>query len=448
MNFIQSQQLQINNVKLPNRLALPGHFEHILQKTKTREAKKSTLALIPVFYINLDRFSRINNTFGNRVGDDVLRTLAQRLLTGLRPHETLAYLSANEFAVVCAAAPHVQAVTKRAQTFLDCISQPIEIEQQDLFITASVGVALYPSDGLTIERLLQQANKAMLSAKQQGGNQYRFYTSADKITLISSNSLTLEADLRHALEREEFELYYQPQINLRTEKITGAEALLRWNHPQRENISPATFIPIAEESGLVEPIGEWTLHRACQQTFRWHQAGFNDFHMAVNLSGRQFKQLNLHQNLIKILMQARLNPRFLKLELTESILIENATENLHKLNLLKSLGFQIAIDDFGTGYSSFSYLKQFPFDILKIDRCFIQNIHQDAVNAAITTAIISMAHQLDLKVIAEGVENQAELEFLQQQQCDEVQGYFVGPPLPQEEFEELLANNLKSPVEP
>jgi EAL domain-containing protein (putative c-di-GMP-specific phosphodiesterase class I) len=252
--------------------------------------------------------------------------------------------------------------------------------------------------------------------------------------------------LRHALERDELSVHYQPQVNLQTGEIFGAEALVRWQHPERGSISPAKFIPIAEETGLIGAIGEWVLKTACQQTRRWQQAGFAGLRIAVNLSSRQFKQPDLRQRLMRILAETGLDAQWVELELTESMLVQNTDEAIRQLRDLKALGVEIAIDDFGTGYSSLSYLQQFPFDVLKIDRCFIQNVKSDANKAAITQAIVQMAKSLNLKSIAEGVETEAELSFVQQQQCHAIQGYFFSAPVPAEAFQQLLSTGKRLPL--
>jgi EAL domain-containing protein (putative c-di-GMP-specific phosphodiesterase class I) len=263
---------------------------------------------------------------------------------------------------------------------------------------------------------------------------------------LISNDLSLEADLHHAVENGELALYYQPKIDLKTQTIVSIEALLRWHHPKLGLIFPNKIIPLAEASGLIESIGEWVLKIACNQTKIWHKAGFDFLRIAINLSGHQFKQSDLFHKLTQLLFESNLDTQFLELELTEQILVENVQANIQKLNLIKKLGIQISLDDFGTGYSSLGYLHQFPFDILKIDRCFITNIDKNPKNAVITKSIIEMAHQLDLKVIAEGIETEAELNFLVEHQCDEVQGYIFARPLPKEEFEKLLFSKQSFPI--
>lgn len=310
------------------------------------------------------------------------------------------------------------------------------LDRREIFLTASLGVAVYPWDSTEIEQLLQKAYQAMSQSKQKGGNQYKFYQAT--VEEEAADILALETDLRYALGRKELQLHYQPQISLRTGQIIGVEALIRWYHPHQGIISPAIFIPLAEQTGLINGIGEWVLERACQQMKTWQQKKLAVSRVAVNLSGRQFSRDNLGEILIKILKKTQLDSHCLELELTESTLVADLELTIRQLNTLKSLGLKISVDDFGTGYSSFSYLQKFPFDILKIDGSFIKDINENRKNAAITKALIQMAHQLNLKVIAEGVETQKELNFLINHKCDEVQGYFFSPPLSVDDFEQLL----------
>jgi EAL domain-containing protein (putative c-di-GMP-specific phosphodiesterase class I) len=289
--------------------------------------------------------------------------------------------------------------------------------------------------------LIQQADAAMQAAQKQGGNSYEFYDT--RMRVGSANQLLLEANLRHALERSEFQLYYQPKVSLVTGQIVGAEALIRWFSSSQGFVPPSEFIPLAEETGLIIPLDEWVITTACNQVKQWQLAKYPSLQVAVNLSGVQFHQNDLIERVAQILQQTQLDPQYLELELTEGVLMQNTDATTLKLDQLKDLGLQIAIDDFGTGYSSLSYLKQFSFDTLKIDRAFVQNISDDSKNAAITTAMIQMAHDLQLKVIAEGVETTSELAFLQQQACDEMQGYFFSRPVPAPEFEQFLASGKR-----
>jgi diguanylate cyclase (GGDEF)-like protein len=430
---------------LPNQLSLREQFKQVQSQDISDEK------LVTVLCLDLDRFNQINDNLGQAVADVLLKAVAERIKTCVGSSGIVARLNTTQFAIILAFAQqdacstqYKREVGNLAQTLLNSLSQTFELAKQELFITASIGIALYPRDGTEIEQLLNHANTALTQAKQHGGNQYQFYSTAFNIG--SSDRLALQSSLRHALERQELLLYYQPQVNLKTGQIVGAEALVRWQHPERGLISPDKFIPIAEETGLIVPIGEWVLKTACQQTKVWQNAGFSDLRIAVNLSSRQFSQIDLRHQLVAILMETGLDPKYIELELTESMLVHNTEVAIRRLNALKSLGVKIAIDDFGTGYSSLSYLQQFPFDILKIDRCFIQNITDNPNNAAITKAIIEMAKTLNLKLMAEGVETEAELSFVCQNHCDGMQGYLFSRPLPSHDFEQLLKKNKRLPL--
>jgi len=398
-------------------------------------AQVDSSRLVPVLYLGLDRFKRINANLGHDNGDLLIKAVAERLQACIVSY-AIGRCKADQFALILPPVQQKKAAADVAKTILESLSQAFTLKTQEVFITASIGIAFYPKDGWEMDQLLHNANRAMEQVKQQGGNQYGFYKVA--VSINTSDRLALETDLRYALEREELQLHYQPQVNLQSGKIVGAEALLRWYHPQRGLVSPAKFIPLAEELGLIESIGDWVLSAACQQIQTWHTAGFGLLRIAVNLSARQFNQPHLRHRLVKILADTSLDPQYLELELTESILVQNPEIAIKRLNALKALNIQIAIDDFGTGYSSLSYLQQFPFDILKIDQCFVRNLTTDAKTAAIITAIIQMAHSLNLKVVAEGVETEAELTFLRQHQCDDIQGYLFSRPLSVPDFEKLL----------
>ena len=420
---------------LPNRLSLRERFKQV------QLAGNKDEQVLTIICLGLDRFNQINDNLGYTFGNLLLKAVAQRLTASVDSQDIVARLNTDQFAIILTTIQQKKDVAKVAQSLLEKLSQTFNVSGQEIFITASIGITLYPRDGAEIEQLLNHASTAMLKAKQQGGDQYEFYTAAFNIG--SSDRIALQTSLRYALEREELQVYYQPQVNLKTGQIVGAEALVRWQHPERGLISPDKFIPIAEETGLIVPIGEWVLQTACKQTKIWQNAGFSSLRIAVNLSSRQFSQLDLRHQLVQILMDTGLDPKYIELELTESMLVQNTEVAIRRLNALKSLGVQIAIDDFGTGYSSLSYLQQFPFDILKIDRCFIRNITDNSNNAAITKAIIEMAKSLDLKLIAEGVETEAELSFVCQQNCDGMQGYLFSRPVPTQEFYQLLTTGKR-----
>ena len=413
---------------LPNQLSLREQFKQIKLNHEQ--------PLMTIMCVGLDRFNQINDDLGHTVGDRLLQAVAQRLVNGVTSEDYVARLGSGQFALILPTTPHKKDAVFVAQTLLEQFSQTFAIDHQEIFVTASIGMALYPRDGRDIEQLLNQANKAMFQAKQQGGNCHQFYSIA--LSKGTSDRVALKTSLRYALERDELQVYYQPQLDLETGKIIGAEALLRWEHPERGLVSPIKFIPLAEETGLILPIGEWVLKTACQQTRHWQKVGYPNLRIAVNLSGRQFQQLDLRHRLVKIFTETGLRPEYLELELTESMLVENTDVAIRRLQALKALGVEIAIDDFGTGYSSLSYLQQFPFDTLKIDRCFIRNIQDNPSQAAITQAIIEMAKTLKLKIVAEGVETEAELAFVMQHHCHAMQGYLFSKPLPTKDLESLL----------
>lgn len=425
---------------LPHRLSLRERFNQLLGEwgIGNQEPNSHSPLMIPVLCLGLDQFNRINDNLGYEFGDLLLQAVAERITTRVGNLHTVVRLNGDQFAIIPTPVAQKKAAANFAQTLLETFKQSFLLQHREVFITPSIGLALYPRDSCEIDQLLQCAKKAMVRTGQQGGNNYEFYTAAFNIGAY--DSLALETELRQALEHKEFQLHYQPQVCLQTGQIVGAEALIRWYHPQQGPISPAKFIPLAEETGLIVPLGDWVLKSAIEQAYAWHKAGFRSLRVAVNLSGRQFNQLYMRQRLIELLADAGLAPQYLELELTESILVENAEVAVRRLNALKAIGIRIAIDDFGTGYSSLSYLQQFPFDVLKIDQCFVRDINKNTKNAAIATAIIQMAHQLHLQVIAEGVETEAELAVLKQHQCNEMQGYLFSRPLPAAEFEKLLTS--------
>ena len=443
-NKSQSISLKQSNynliTQLPNRLYLQEKFSQTLEQQNAdinlQYNELHDFKIATIIYLNIDRFYRINNNLGHKYGNLLLQQIAQRLQTILSDEVLIAHLNADEFAIVFFAVENRQQILQSINRVTQQFERPFLLNKREIFLTTSIGIAVYPWDSTEIEQLLQKAYQAMSQAKQQGGNQYKFYQPT--VEKEESDILTLETDLRYALGRKELQLYYQPQISLKTGSIVGVEVLIRWHHPHKGIISPSIFIPLAEQTGLINSIGEWVLFKACQQMKTWQLKSLAVDRIAVNLSGRQFNQADLGKILIKILKRTQLDSHCLELELTESTLIADLDLTIRQLNTLKSLGIKISVDDFGTGYSSFSYLQNFPFDILKIDRSFIKNIDQNRKNAAITKALIEMAHQLNLKVIAEGVETKKELSFLRKNKCDEVQGYFFSPPLSVGEFELLL----------
>jgi diguanylate cyclase (GGDEF)-like protein len=420
---------------LPNQRLLQKQFNQI-QAQLNGQAQ-----LLPLLLIGLDQFSQINEAFGHAFSNLLLKAVAERLVTWVKglghPINTLACLNTEQFTLLLKPMQCQQDAAKMAQTILGLLAQPFELNGHKVFITASIGITLYPNDSGEFCSLATNAEMAMNRAKQRGGNHYQFYTPDMQVSPFER--LALEASLRHALERSEFQVYYQPQVDLKTGQIISAEALVRWCHPEHGLISPAKFIPLAEATGLIVPLGEWVLRTACTQAKAWQLANFVPLQVAVNLSVRQFNQPNLSQKVARILQETGLEPQFLDLELTESMLMQDTEAAIKTMIELKALGISISIDDFGIGYSSLSYLQKFCFDTLKIDQCFVRNIDSNPGNAAITAAVTQMAHSLNLKVIAEGVETELELACLRQQQCDAMQGYLFSRPILAIEFEKLLA---------
>jgi diguanylate cyclase (GGDEF)-like protein len=418
---------------LPNRSLLREQLNQVLDK------QKELPAIIPVITLSLDRINRINSTLGHDIGDSVLCKVAQRLSNCRENISIVARLEAAEFAIVIQPVTEKQDAAKIAQNILDIVAQPMIINGSELYLTASIGISLSPNDASDGDQLLKNAYTAMYDSQQQGGNNYQFYMA--KVADSSINIFTQETCLRNALKRSEFEVYYEPQIEIKTGKIIGAEALVRWNHPERGRVSPAEFIPMAEEMGLITPLGEWVLETACRQTKAWQTQGLPPLRVAVNLSARQFEQKNLTERVSQILRETNLDPKCLELELTEGLILQDEMAAHEAFTVWRDMGIKIAIDDFGTGYSSLSYPKRFPFDAIKIDKSFIRDIADDRQNAAITIAIIQMAHYMNMTVIAEGVENESELAFLCAHGCDEIQGYFFSRALPRAEFEALLKSD-------
>jgi diguanylate cyclase (GGDEF)-like protein/PAS domain S-box-containing protein len=416
--------------QLPNRVLFMDRLGQALAGAARNQRTAAVLVL------DLDNFKGINDTLGHETGDSLLKTAAGRLSSCVRACDTFARLGGDEFAVVLTEIAQRMDASRVAQRMLTVLSEPFAAQDQALSVTGSIGITLYPKDGVDAKTLLKHAEAAMYQAKDRGRNRYRHYSKALGARVVSR--LRLENDLRRALAQEEFELHYQPQVELVSNRITALEALLRWRRPGSEAlVSPAEFIPIAEQSGLIVPIGEWALRSACAQSRAWQAQGFGPLRVAVNISARQFHQPNVKRTVDRILAATGLDPTCLELELTESLLQNTAVETV--LHALRTSGIKIAIDDFGTGYSSLSYLKRFSIDRLKIDRSFVQGVPEDADNAAIVKAIISMAHSLELEVTAEGVETVAQAEFLRSLGCDAMQGYLISKPLPPAELHGILA---------
>jgi diguanylate cyclase (GGDEF)-like protein/PAS domain S-box-containing protein len=418
---------------LPNRLLFRQLLEQAIHDAN-RERKS-----IAVLFIDLDRFKLINDTVGHDGGDIVLRQVAGRLRQCLREADLLSRFGGDEFAALLREIDDPEAARATAQRVLAAVAQPYEVNSEKYHLSASVGISIYPGDSPDATALLRNAELAMYRAKDQGKNNFQFHS--PQMNARSLEYVVLERSLRRAIELDEFMIHYQPQVELASGRIVGAEALLRWNLPEVGMIPPGKFIPLAEETGLIVPIGRLVLMRACVAARRWQEAGLRDFRIAVNLSPRQFNQSDLVLDVIGILEDSRLPPQNLELEITESMVMANPERATAILRELRNVGVHLSIDDFGTGYSSLGYLKSFPVHALKIDRSFIQDVPADPDDVAITHAIIAMGHSLRLEVVAEGVETPEQFEFLRGHDCDLMQGYLVAKPMPEEAFSRLLAEH-------
>jgi diguanylate cyclase (GGDEF)-like protein/PAS domain S-box-containing protein len=395
--------------------------------------------IVAVMFIDLDRFKIINDTLGHDVGDEMLQAAAQRLKCCIRDEDTLARMGGDEFTVVLPQLQHADSATLVAKKILDELEHPFVVAGKELFISCSVGIALYPYDGLEAGDLAKNADVAMYAAKNQGGNAYQFYSQA--MNAKASIRLEMDSSLRYALERGELVLYYQPQVDVNTMRIEGVEALLRWRHPVRGLVPPADFIPLAEESGIIVPISEWVLRTACAQAKAWMDQG-SEVTVGVNLSAVHFGHSNLFDAIRSVLEETGLRPGLLDLELTESTVMVHGEETIAILQRLKALGVSLSLDDFGTGYSSLAYLTRFPIDTLKIDRSFINEITREESGLTLVSTIIAMAHSLRMHVVAEGVDSAEQLRLLRDYRCGTFQGYYFSEPLPADAMTELLRKNL------
>jgi len=407
---------------LPNRTLFRDRLEHAMAHARRYNH------LVVLMFLDVDRFKAINDSLGHLVGDQLLQAVSERLRSCAREGDTVARLGGDEFTIVMEGVSDISDADAVAKKVIEAMSRSYVLEGHDVFVTASIGITIYPSDSDDIDSLIRNADTAMYRAKQAGRNNYQFYT--EDMNTRAIENLLLQNNLRQALESEEFLLYYQPQIDLGSGDMIGMEALIRWQHPELGLLSPKQFISIAEETGLIIPIGEWVLRKACLQLKEWQANGLPLYRVSVNLSACQFKQKNLVEMISQVINETGVNPQYIEIEITEGVLVDDEELAIDILHRLKALGMRISIDDFGTGYSSLSYLKRFPLNTLKIDKSFIRDIITDPDGAAITEAIIALGHSLRLKVIAEGVESQEQLSFLSPRGCDEVQGFFFSEPLP------------------
>ena len=430
-----------------NLTGLPNNrlFKDRLQQSIAHAERNNTL--LAVMFLDLDRFKLINDSMGHNVGDKLLQIIADRLTEGTRRQDSIgknvtfdansvARLGGDEFTILLEKVSGQQAITTVAKRLIDLCARPILIDGHEIFTSASIGISLYPIDGNETESLLKNADTAMYHAKKQGRNNFQFFDTS--MNQASVEQLAIETSLRKAIENNELALYYQPQISISTGLIVGMEALLRWKHPHKGFISPTAFIPVAEETGLITSIGEWVINEACKQGALWANQGYLPVAISVNLSAKQLREERLNDIIARILHETGMNPKYLGMELTESAIIIEPERALARLQSIKSLGIKLSMDDFGTGYSSLSYLKKFPLDTLKIDQSFIHDLVTNNEDASLVKAIISMAHSLGMDVIAEGVENQDQMEFLRLNDCDIIQGYLFSRPLPASELAKFL----------
>lgn len=432
---------------LPNRLLFRDRMVQAMSHARRHNF------CIAVILLDLDIFKRINDTLGHALGDKLLTEIALRLRDAMRNIEavgklggddsaiTISRLGGDEFGILLTELNNIDPISAIVQRIMEALGEKIMIESHELHITGSIGISVYPGDGDDPEALLKNADVAMYHAKQLGGNNYQFY--AEKMNTTTFHHLLLENQLRQGIDKQEFVLYFQPKVDIATGRISGSEALLRWDHPERGLVPPDEFIPICEYTGMITTVGDWVLQAACEQARQWQLQELRGTRVAVNLSAKQFRQSDILEKIIAVLDKTGLEPSYLEIEITESTLMENAEDTIIILNSLSELGITLSVDDFGTGYSSLNYLKRFPINILKIDRSFVRDVTKDSDDAAIVTAIIAMAHSMGLRVVAEGVETEEQLAFLRALDCDEMQGYFFSRPMAANHITQMMLSDKR-----
>jgi diguanylate cyclase len=417
---------------LPNRMLLHDRLSSAIALASRHGHK------VGVVFLDLDRFKHVNDSLGHGAGDCLLQSVAGRLSGSVRRTDTVSRQGGDEFVILLSDVKQREDIANAASKIMAAIAAPHRVGRHELHVTASVGLAVCPDDGEDVETLIKHADIAMYHAKDHGRDNFQFFTSEMNALIVERQ--TVEGNLRQALSRREFLLHYQPKIDLATGRMSGAEALIRWRHPERGLVAPRSFVPIAEESGLIVPIGQWVLREACRQAREWQDAGLRPVPVAVNISALEFRSKGFLDGVRRILDETDLEPRLLEMELTESVLMESVASTAEMLRELKAMGVRLAVDDFGTGYSSLSYLMQFPIDALKVDRSFVREITAEADTSPIITAVIAMGKSLNQRVIAEGVETGEQLAFLRAQHCEEGQGFHFSHPMPAEQFATLLAS--------
>ncbi len=441
----QLEQLLSERTAEVNRLAYNDTLTSLPNRTLFKDRLEQAIVvaqragvLLGILFISVDKLKKVNDTLGHLAGDQLLKQVAGRLRSCVTESDTVARLRGDEFAVMLTHIDGTKDAMEVIGSIREALNSPFKLDAQELFATVSIGVSLFPHDGKEKQSLLKNADSALYRARKSGGDTYRFYT--DDMNSKASKQFALEASLRSAIDNQEFVMHYQPRLAVDSLKITGVEALVRWQHPQLGLLSPAEFIPLAEDNGLILPIGEWVLRTACRQNRNWQQRSFAAMRVGVNVSALQFQQPHLAERVLQILEETGLAPEYLDLELTENSIM-GTESTIEVLSRLKAMGVTISIDDFGTGFSSLSYLKRLPIDALKIDQSFIRDVTTDPDAAALVMAIVTLAHNLRLQVVAEGVETQEQLRLLHLLRCDEAEGHFFSKPLPAEALEQVLALN-------
>ncbi len=421
---------------LPNRRLCKNRLQQLISKAKINKR------LAAVFHIDLDNFKYINDSYGHVLGDELLKQFSQRLLGKLRVDDTLARISGDEFIMIIDSPSNIDCISLIAEKLIVSLKSPFYLEGEEIFTNMSIGVSVYPTDADNVDNLLKYADSAMYRAKLEGKGTYRYYS--EELQQQSQYKLKISNSLRKAIENNEFEVHYQPVIDVKTERIKGSEALLRWTNKDLGKVGPDVFIPIAEEIGMMDEIGDWVLNQACRQNEKWRSIGFDQLTIAVNMSAKQLAGSSFVANVKNALAVSKLPARYLEMELTETAVLQDVDSAIKQLQSLKKMGVSVALDDFGTGYSSMSYLVKLKIDRLKIDKSFIDNIPSSIDDVITTKAIISLAKNLNLKVTAEGVETQAQKEFFESTDCDSLQGYFYSRPIPAHEFEVLLKQAVEA----
>lgn len=418
---------------LPNRALLQDRLQQAINLAEEEKLK------VMVLFLDLDRFKLVNDGLGHKMGDLLLNAVSERIRKCIRSVDTVARIGGDEFIIVLSHLDNIEEGAHIAQNILNTIRKPIQIQERELNITTSIGISCYPKDAEDPDTLLREADTAMYQAKDLGRDNFQFFT--EEMNRMVSNRLVMENCLHRALENEEFDIEYQPIFNLKSGKVTSIEALLRWKNEKLGKVSPMEFIPMAEEMGLIVPIGEWVLKNACKQTVKWQKMGINDLEVSVNISGRQLKNQKIIETIHQALDETQLSPNYLVLEITENIVMDNTQETIERLQQIREMGVKLAIDDFGTGYSSLSYLKRLPVNKLKIDKTFISEVGMGSSDEAITLAIIAICKNLNLTVVAEGMQTKRQLDFLKRYKCDEVQGFYFSKPIDIDSCTRLLQEN-------